>query len=121
MDTSIRRSLRLMTTLPRKISVARVSGKAGWTYIARTPGYDRVKVGYWTSDVTRLRSRYVTSYGKDMTLETFYTSDPFGVEKRFKRSFVHHNISCELYDIAHLESYRSFLSDASTTTATTTK
>jgi hypothetical protein len=70
------------------------------------------KVGYWTSTVKKLRSRYGTSYGFDFDLWYYPTPEPRKLEMAFKTAFVAHHVSAELYEAYPLDAYRSFFRDA---------
>jgi hypothetical protein len=86
--------------------------KQGVVYLVRAANYDRVKVGYWTSTVKKLRSRYGTSYGFDFDLWYYPTPEPRKLEMAFKTAFVAHHVSAELYEAYPLDAYRSFFRDA---------
>lgn len=85
----------------------------GCVYIVSTPHMRTVvKVGFWRGTVQRLRSRYVTSYGKEVVLKTFLTRAPVQVEAMFKKAFDGACVECELYDRAHVAAYEAWLCKA---------
>ena len=83
--------------------------KPGVVYLARARGYDRIKVGYWTSTLEQLRSRYATPYGPDFDLLCFPTPSSLGLERRFKARFVQLHVCGELYDARGIPSFVAFL------------
>ena len=85
----------------------------GCVYIVSTPHMRTVvKVGFWRGTVHRLRSRYVTSYGKEVILKTFATRAPVQVEAMFKKAFDGACVECELYDREHVATYEAWLCKA---------
>ena len=68
-------------------------------YLVRAAHYDRIKVGYWTSTVKRLRSRYATPYGFDLRILWYDTPRPRRLEKEFMERFADHRITGELFDV----------------------
>lgn len=83
--------------------------KEGVVYLVRAARYDRVKAGYWTSSLARLRSRYATAYGFDLTMFWYPTLHPRRLEKMFMDDFAERRVSAELFDAAFLPEYRSYL------------
>jgi hypothetical protein len=73
---------------------------------------DTVKVGYWKGSFKTLRSRYITTYGKDLQIDVFGTPAPSQVEALFKKVFSDAKMECELYDTRHIDSYKSWLNEA---------
>jgi hypothetical protein len=85
----------------------------GCVYIVTTPHMRSVvKVGFWRGTLPRLRSRYVTSYGKEVELTVFRTRAPVQVEALFKRAFEGACTECELYDRSHVAAYEAWLAKA---------
>lgn len=80
-------------------------------YIISIPDWNRVKIGYWTSDLPSLRSRYVTPYGNDYELFTVECAFPPLLERYFKRAFSQYRICNELYRADHVDEYKQFMTD----------
>lgn len=56
-------------------------------YIVYPRNWDRVKVGYWCGSYEKLRSRYVTSYGDDLTIICYSCDAPNFLERWFFKHF----------------------------------
>lgn len=83
-------------------------------YLASAIGFDRVKIGFWRTDIAALKQRYVTFYGNDMSLYYFTTVvDCEYFETVMKLQFVSHNICNELYKKEYLDHYLNFMKEYS--------
>lgn len=81
----------------------------GCVYIVKAKEFNRVKVGYWTSSMQKLRMRYVTCYGNDLSIDTYTTKCPMILEKVFKHNFKEFCVCCELFTLSGYEIYKQFL------------
>lgn len=80
----------------------------GFVYIVKVVDWNRVKIGYWSSSLKRLRNRYITNYGSDLTLYIYETRNHQLLEKYFKYTFKTCVIKCELYKEDKLQAYQEF-------------
>lgn len=65
-------------------------------------------MGYWKTDLKKLKSRYQTYYGDDLELCKYSTLHPIRCEKVFKIKFKKYNKTLELYNKEHLNEYKEF-------------
>lgn len=85
----------------------------GYVYIVSSPRLlGAVKVGFWRGQPARLKSRYVTTYGKQLKIDLFETPAATQVEALFKRSFLGACREGELFASEHVDHYRSWLEQA---------
>jgi hypothetical protein len=68
----------------------------------------RCKIGYWTSSLKLLHSRYSTYYGSDLKLYSFATLYPILAETLFKLTYQCYHIINEIYNIQYIEEYKIF-------------
>jgi hypothetical protein len=81
----------------------------GYVYCITSHLVNSVKIGYWTSNLKSLRSRYITYYGSD--LEMFYveTTNACQLEKECHIYFDDCRIDDELFTKKKLTQYKDFL------------
>jgi hypothetical protein len=85
----------------------------GYVYIVSSPRLlDTVKVGFWRGQPARLKSRYVTTYGKQLQIDLFETPAATQVEALFKRAFIGARCEGELFASEHRNHYRAWLEQA---------
>jgi hypothetical protein len=78
----------------------------------------RCKIGYWTSTLKSLRSRYATSYGGDLKLYSYDSLHPILSETAFKLRYQDYHIINEIYHIKYIDEYKEFFDKLSTKTDT---
>jgi hypothetical protein len=83
--------------------------KTGFVYIAYPLSSTRVKIGYSQTSEKQLKARYSTCYGADFKYHLFYHDNPQDLELLVHHTFSQYRITNELFDIAYLEVYKSFL------------
>ena len=81
----------------------------GYVYIVKAEDFNRIKIGYWNGSKQKLRTRYVTCYGNDLTIDTYQTECAELLEKVFKFNFKEFCICCELYTPSGYHIYKTFL------------
>ena len=80
----------------------------GFVYCVSSTLLNGIKIGYWTSCLESLKTRYATYYGKNSTINHFKTYLPSVVESQFKNTFKKYNITNEIYDQKYLIEFLEF-------------
>jgi len=83
----------------------------GVVYIISHHKLDFVKIGYWTSDIDSLRSRYIVYYGSDINIYYEYFDKPGQVEKEIHTYFREYNKEGELFMEEYIDDYKLFLNN----------
>ena len=86
--------------------IVELSRHVGYVYCVTSPLLNGVKIGFWTGTICGLRSRYITYFGFDIQLYTYYTMNPRELELNCHNHFSKHNISLEIFEKCHLEEYK---------------
>ena len=82
---------------------------SGYVYLVTSPLINAVKIGSWGGSVSSLRSRYTTTYGRNILLKTVHVTDRWKDEARMHNMFSYLNIECELFDKHAMGQYQSAL------------
>ena len=85
----------------------------GYTYCATSSTTNSVKIGYWKSNLSSLRSRYVTPYGDDVQIIAIKTNDAHKLEKMCHAHFSNYNIRNELFEKQYIGEYVEYLNSHS--------
>jgi len=83
----------------------------GLTYTVTSRLLDAIKIGYWTSSIESLRSRYITAYGNDITLHCVTSRNARELESKTHTHFNKYRITNELFEKKYLKIYNVFLDD----------
>lgn len=79
--------------------------KAGYVYMVTSPILNAVKIGHWGGCIDKLRARYVTSYGANLTLITTWVEDRKEAEATLHERFSDRCITNELFEKEHMWYY----------------
>lgn len=79
--------------------------KAGYVYMATSPIVNAVKIGHWGGSIDKLRARYITPYGANLTLITTWVEDRKEAEAILHKRFSDHCITNELFEKEHIWYY----------------
>lgn len=83
--------------------------KPGLVYLVTSNVLSAVKIGSWKSTGRSLRSRYATSYGQNVNIDSVFCGDCRAAEVEIHRAFAEHRLSGELFDLANLPDYQRAL------------
>ena len=81
----------------------------GMVYIVTSDVLDAVKIGHTKGSYEKLRRRYLTCYGQNMTIRSRRVADAARMEKVLHVRFEDHRKSGELFDKRYLEHYVEFM------------
>jgi hypothetical protein len=83
--------------------------KLGYVYCVTSKILNAIKIGFWTGQICNLRKRYITTYGNDIELYTFYTNKPHKLESMCHKYFELYKITNELFQKEYLKNYLNYL------------
>lgn len=108
--TRLRKLARFMIDKKRvSAKTVKTTTTRGVVYIATAPVLLACKIGMWRGKLSQLRNRYVTAYGRDLELHLYEFDDCILAEKRMHKRFESRCIVGELYDLAGIDEYRTWL------------
>ena len=81
----------------------------GYVYLVTAPHINAVKIGHWIKTLQRLRKRYTTAYGLDLTIQARYVANCAHVEDWIHQSFKACCLGGELFDKKHIADYAAAL------------
>lgn len=84
----------------------------GVVYLAAPSDWNRVKIGMWTGDLSRLRSRYATFYGEDLELICWECGNALELETAVHQALADYHISREIFHRDGVPRAREFLRTA---------
>lgn len=102
-DTRLLKSYKINVRMHIEIS------KIGYTYCITSPMINAVKIGFWTSTLESLKSRYVTYFGNDVDIFSVRTADAYKLEQKCHMHFIEKKICNELFDKRYIEEYKNYL------------
>ena len=83
--------------------------KEGYVYCVSSPQLNAIKIGFWRSSIPSLKRRYITSYGENIELYTFYSNNAIKLEKIVFEYFKNNKITNELYQKKYLTNYIKYI------------
>ncbi len=85
----------------------------GYVYIVIAVGYNRVRIGYSTERIERLKNRCVKLFGTDLEFLMFEHGNACEIDALFKMEFQKYRLHDELYEREHVHEYIAFMEDRS--------
>jgi len=83
--------------------------KNGYVYLITSDIINFVKIGFWKSTIYSLKSRYITTYGKDLSIFYVDTKDASLLEKQCHMHFKNKRITNELFIKDFYDEYKNYL------------
>jgi hypothetical protein len=83
--------------------------KEGYVYCVTSDLLNAIKIGFWRGTLAGLRQRYVTSYGKNLSLHYAYTMYPYTLEKECHKHFNKQKITNELFVKEYIKEYVEYI------------
>ena len=85
----------------------------GYVYIIKSDNINMLKIGFWKSSLSSLKSRYITYYGKNLTLLYAKTNNAPLFESAIHSRFKKYNISNELFIKDKIDEYITYIDENS--------
>jgi len=85
----------------------------GCVYIVCSPVLNACKIGMWNSSIEALKRRYITPYGKDVSIYSKQVKNPRIYEKKMHDYFSSCRIANELFMNCYYEDYKYYLDNVS--------